>query len=239
MKPIKIFGLAALAALLAMAFVGASSAMAEETTLCEADTSPCPSSEIVNHVHETSVGKAKLLSTFLTVECNVLFLGDTTEATNKPLEIVGNFTYTNCGSCTVTETSESATIEVLKTSHETAEVTGEGEVFVDCGGSSLECEYDGENLKGTGKGPLLSAQSPDNGEVSLQGQEVHKTGGGFFCPATSKLDIVTTPLSATSIVEGKNMDCVTRSGGLYSGDAGTECFSDVGLLKGSFELVGG
>ena len=235
------FGLAAIAALMAMALVGASSAMAGSTTLCKKDATPCPTKEIVSSIHEVSVGKAKLLSTFLTVECDVLFSG-TSLGTASPIVIHGNFTYTNCGSCTVTETSTSVLIKVLRTSHETAEVTGEGEVFVDCGGSSLECEYDGENLKGTGKGPLLSAQSPDNGEVSLQGQEVHKTGGGFFCPATSKLDIVTSPLVATSIVEGKTMDCVSTSvgQGSYTTDNGTTCSGEVALgTTGTFELVGG
>ena len=80
-------------------------------------------------------------------------------------------------------------------------MTGEGKVFVDCGGSSLECEYDGQGLVGAAKGPLLSVQIPDNGEVSLKGQEVHQTGGGFFCPSEAKLDIVTTPLVATYIGE--------------------------------------
>jgi len=197
-KPTKMFGLAGLAALMVMAF-GASSAMASSTQLCSGDPSTSCGSAIT-HVHEVSVGKAKLLSTFLTVECNVLFLGDSL-GLGSPLVLHGNFTYTNCGSCTVVETSSQVLITVLRTSHETATVVGEGEVFVDCGGSSLECEYDGEGLTGTAKGPLLSAQTPDNGEVSLQGQEVHKTGGGFFCPSVSKLDIVTSPLVATSIGE--------------------------------------
>ena len=58
----------------------------------------------ITHVHEVSVGKAKLLSWFLTVECDVEFEGDSLGEAG-PLVIHGNFTYTNCGSCTVTETS--------------------------------------------------------------------------------------------------------------------------------------
>ena len=92
MKAIKMIGLAALAALTAMAFVGASSAMAESTTLCSADGSGCG----ITHVHETSVGKAKLLTSFGTTECNVLFLGDARAALASPLVIDGTFTYTNC-----------------------------------------------------------------------------------------------------------------------------------------------
>src|SRR6185436_18150219 len=69
MKPIKMLGLTALAALMAMAFIGASSAMAEDTVLCSTD--PATSCTEVTHVHETSVTKAKLLTSFLTVECDV------------------------------------------------------------------------------------------------------------------------------------------------------------------------
>jgi hypothetical protein len=74
MKPIKMFSLTALAALMAMAFLGASLAMAEPTTLCSEDITEC---EPITHVHEESVGHALILSSFTTVECEVLFLGDT------------------------------------------------------------------------------------------------------------------------------------------------------------------
>ena len=171
MKPIKMFGLAALAALMAMAFVGASSAMAEETALCSVDEAACEEANTVTHVHETSVGKATLLSSS-NVECNVLFLGDTVEELSSPLVIAGTFTYTSCGSCTVTEENGPAEIKVLKTSHETAQVTGEGLVHVKCFGF-IDCYYLGVGLEGTAKGPLLSAQVPDNGEVSLQNKSWH------------------------------------------------------------------
>src|SRR5262249_4119350 len=110
-KPIKMLGLAALAALLAMAFVGASSAMAESTALCSADIETEEEESAgsikneceVTHVHETSVGKGKLLSSSLNVECDVLFLGEVV-ATGSPLRIEGNFTYSNCNAgCTATE----------------------------------------------------------------------------------------------------------------------------------------
>src|ERR1051326_4219472 len=193
------FGLAALAALMAMAFVGASSAMAEETQLCRVDPgtgSPraCPAGEAVTSVHETSVGKAKLLAS-PRVECNVLFSSTSVGALAKPQVIEGHFTYTNCG-CTVREVAgTTARITVLKEGHETGRVTGEAEISVNCFG--IVCTYNGEGLEGTAKGPLLSAQVPDNGEVSLQEQVV--TGSGSFCPSEGKLDIVTTPLTAVSI----------------------------------------
>jgi hypothetical protein len=90
MKPIKMFGLAALAALMAMVVIGAPSASAEVTGLCAEDASPCGSA--VTHVHEISVGHAKLLSSFATVECEALFLGEVVEE-GAPLIIEGTFTY--------------------------------------------------------------------------------------------------------------------------------------------------
>jgi len=193
-------GLAALTALMAMAFVGASSAMAESTALCTADESPCASANQVSHVHETSVGKAKLLSSVGTTECNVLFLGDISTTLASPLVISGSFTYTNCelggSSCTATEESAPSEIKVLKEGHETAKVTGEGLVHLVCSGF-IDCSYNGTGLVGTGKGTLLSTQA--NGEVTLSEQSTTKETGGFLCPKTAKLDITTTSLTRYAV----------------------------------------
>src|SRR5690349_21493667 len=121
------FGLAALTALLAMALVGASSAMAEGTALCSTEEIPC---DAVAAVHETTISghPAELLSPLGTITCDVLYLGDTVEGTGEPLEISGEFTYSNCelgGSCTAKEENGPAEIKVLKEGHEKAEVTGE------------------------------------------------------------------------------------------------------------------
>ncbi|HET7484401.1 MAG TPA: hypothetical protein VFJ64_03405, partial [Solirubrobacterales bacterium] len=177
MKSLKMLGLAALAALMAMAFVGASSAAAE-TNLCANDEANCASP--ITHIHETSVGKAILLAS-PKIECNVLFLGEVVgHGEAGQLEIEGNFTYSSCGSgCTVTEQSASSGIEVEKSGHEVGSVVGEGEVHVNCIG--INCYYNGKGLAGTAKGLLLSTAA--NGEVSIQGQTVHKTKG-TFCPST-------------------------------------------------------
>src|SRR5262245_40795891 len=116
------FGLAAPAALLAMAFVGASSAMAGATTLCGGDSSPC---EAVSHVHETTLNGAKaILLSSPDVECDVLFLGDTLTGTSAPLVIHGNFTYSNCeGGCEATEENGPTEIKVLRTASELSTVT--------------------------------------------------------------------------------------------------------------------
>ncbi|HET7485787.1 MAG TPA: hypothetical protein VFJ64_10500 [Solirubrobacterales bacterium] len=199
MKSIKMLGHAALAALMAMAFVGASSATAS-THLCKTDESSCAAANIITHVHETSVGKASLLAS-PEVQCGGdLFLGEVVgEGEAGQLEIEGNFTYSSCGSgCTVTEQSATSIIEIEKVGHETGAVVGEAEVHVNCTG--INCWYSGKELAGTAKGPLLSAQTPDNGEVSRQEQIFHKVKG-FFCPSTFEFDLTTTPLSATYITE--------------------------------------
>jgi hypothetical protein len=192
---IRIFALAALATLIAMAFSSATSAMAEKTVLCSADENPCKAIRVITHVHETSVSKAKLLTSGINVECDVLFLGDAVTGTEAPLVIEGNFTYTNCGSCTVTEENGPAEIAISKEGHETASVTGEGLVHVNCSGF-VNCNYTGSGLEATAKGSLLSSQK--NGEVSISKQAVTKEGG-FLCPKTATLDITTTPLIATYI----------------------------------------
>jgi hypothetical protein len=191
-------GLAALAALMAMAFVGASSAMAESTQLCSGDPTGSGCGTAVTHVHETTLaGEANqgiLLSKVIDVRCDVLFLGDTL-GLGAPLIIHGHFTYSGCsGGCVVTEESADSLIEVLKLSHETADVTGEGEVRVHCG-FFINCVYNGEELKATAKGPLLSSET--NGEATINGQETNRVSG--FCPEHAFLDIKTTPLVATYI----------------------------------------
>jgi len=212
-KLIKMFGLAAMAALMAMAFAGAGSAMAESTALCSGDPGTgeheicqekegetIPPSGLVSHVHEATLsGKKAVLLSPATVECDVLFLGDVTSANNlgAPLVISGKFTYTNCSCGSVEETSASSTIEVLKLGHELADVTGKGVVHVNCIG--INCEYTGEGLVAHALGPLLTEET--NGETRIEEQLVKKVPGGFLCPKTAKLDLLTTPLEPTYVTE--------------------------------------
>jgi hypothetical protein len=242
-KAIKIIGLAALTALLAMAFVGASSAMAEPTALCKADENPCAEVNVIEHVHETSVGKAVLLSSVGNTECNVLFLGDaaTVMSEGTGLGVIGSFTYTNCelggGSCTAKEEKGPAEVTVLKEGHETAKVTGEGLVHLVCSGF-IDCSYNGVGLVGKATGPLLSTQT--NGEVTLSEQTTNKEAGGFLCPKTGKLDITTTSLVKTYISTPAYHLCVEleKSNGRYSGVSSGVCTGGPGIHgTGKFELV--
>ncbi len=200
MKPIKMLGLAALAALMAMAFVGASSAMAT-TQLCKVDESLCAAGNAVTHLHEETLwgSPALLLNGLGNVLCTVLFLSTWIDPLQLFQRTLGNFTYTNCvkhkifggtEGCTVTELNEPAEITVVKGSHETAFVLLRGEVLALCG-KSLHCVYNSEGLEATAKGPLLSTET--NGEVTLSEQTMNKVSG-TLCPKTAKLDIKVTPL---------------------------------------------
>jgi hypothetical protein len=193
-KAIKMFSLAALAALMAMAFVGASSAMATgSTALCASEQETCTSP--VTHVHEVSVGKAKFKSSLPTIECTVLFLGDALNSgLGNPLVIHGKFTYTSCNNfCSVKEEAANATIEVLRTASELVSVTFERLLNLKC--PFINCNYSGTGLEGHGLGPLTSSQA--NGSVVITEQSVEKESGS--CPEETFLTITTTPLSATYI----------------------------------------
>jgi hypothetical protein len=200
MKPIKMFGLAVLAALMAMAFVGADSAMAEETQLCKLDSvgnigEKCPAGEAITSVHTVSVGKALIAAT-PSVECNVLSATTSVGALAAPQVLKAHYTYTNCG-CTVKEKAGTTAQEkILKLGHETADITLTWEIVLEsCFG--IDCTYTGTELKATVKGPLLSTE--ENGEVNLSEQELN--GKGAFCPSKAKLSIKTTPLAATYIAK--------------------------------------
>jgi hypothetical protein len=240
-KAIKMTGFAALAALMAMAFTGVPSANAESTALCSTDESPCAAANLSKVVHETAVGKAKRLTSLGTTECNVLFAGHVRNE-GAPLLISGTFTYTNCtfagSSCTATEENGPAELMVLKEGHETAKVTFEYLLHIVCG-SSIDCSYNGVGQVGTSKGPLLSTQA--NGEVTLAEQMLTKETGGFLCPKSAKLDITTTPLSATYITGAPAMTCQSFAGGLYTGASGNICtgrLAQLGEPSGAFELRG-
>jgi len=203
MKPIKMLSLAALAVLMAMAFAGASSAMAADTALCKTDESPCILVNQVTHVHEATSVNAEILNGLGHVKCGVLFLSTAVGALATTQVINGNFTYANCKrkklvppeeNCTVAEINGPAEIKVLRLNPEESEVAFKFEVSVVCGGV-INCVYDGVGLLGTGSGPLPSST---NGKVTINAQTMHKVSGSF-CPEEAKLDIVTIALSATYI----------------------------------------
>jgi hypothetical protein len=232
-KPIKMLGLAALAALMAMAFVGASSAMAESTALCKADEEKCSEANTITHVHETSVGKAILLGS-PKVECNVLFLGDTLAGSAAPLVIEGTFTYTSCTNfCTAKEENGPSEIQVLKTAEELGAVTGEGLVHLTCP-FGINCFYNGEGLEGHATGPLKSAQA--NGSVVLTEQETTKESGSGICPEEGFLDITTAPLIKTYIAKSSLKDLCVEVGANNGLFLDSECTEKHSTRIGEYAL---
>jgi hypothetical protein len=124
---------------------------------------------------------------------------------------------------------------VLKTAHELGEVTGNGEVNAHCG-FFINCTYNGEGLSGHALGPLLS--TPANGQVRIEEQTTHKVSGSL-CPETAKLDLLTTPLSATYIINPK-MLCEfvgANNGNFKFGMNNGECLGAVGANEGEWKLV--
>jgi hypothetical protein len=186
-------GLAALA-LFAMALLGPSLAMGEDTALCGSDEeSECSSP--MTHIH-SEAKDLEVLTSAINYHCKALFLAEVTEL-GAPQSLVGNFTFTNCsGGCSRTEENGPTTLYLLKNGVESAEVTGEGsEIHVDCG-LAMNCSYSFENLTGFAKGPLLS--KANNGEISWLEQEITHTSG-LFCPSLAKLDAELVPLSPAYI----------------------------------------
>jgi len=196
MKAIKMLGLAAVAAISAMALFGASSAMATfDTALCsEASVElKCPEAKLVKHVHllaedptlVTSVGTG--LCKYALISAEVLGLG-------KPQLIhflKEGLTYTECKfgglpKCTF-ETVHYGLLDLLKTASDLGVLTDlpvEGkytEVHVVCG-EVINCTYNWENLQGH----ALSAEMGNNGRVTYTNAQVEKVGG-LLCPKETKL----------------------------------------------------
>ena len=96
MKSLKIFGLGALFALMVMAFLGASSAMAETTALCETEAGPENPCESDDHPRARNVGEQGKTIKHQHRRMRRLILRQCPRRRQSD-DINGNFTYTNCG----------------------------------------------------------------------------------------------------------------------------------------------
>ena len=200
MRLMKMFGLAVLAAVAAMAFVGASSASANQsTTLCKINQLPCASTNqwpTGTGLVGTSVGTALLLSDIVTVHCNSTASGKITSAAlAKPLvgTLVPSFTGCKTGSgtnCTVT--TSSGTMLLLKTGPGVGTATVHNVLArVQCG-FFIDCSYvsDGVELEALSLSGAHPALLHANG-VELQNE------GGFLCPDESFWDALYTVKTST------------------------------------------
>jgi len=167
-----------------MALLGASSAMGETTALCKVDAlGSC--SQAVTHTHYDAEN-IEILTGAIDYKCDALYLANV-YSLGSPQVLEGEFTYTNCNhECTRTEENGPVVLHLLKTGHETAELTGTAGagVLSECP-EVINCVYSFQNLVATVKGPLLSKAT--NGEFVYESQPL-TSAFGFLCPSTPKLD---------------------------------------------------
>jgi hypothetical protein len=185
-------GVAAVAAALAMAFIGSSAAMAEVGALCGTDPAGGACASPLTHVHYIAT-TLKLKTPVLTVTCEALYLGDALSGLAAPLVIHGNYTFSNCNNgCTITETSASALVFFLREGTELSKVTVEYNFHVTCT-EVIECTYNGEELVGHGLGGLITTAA-EKGHVTFTKAPV-RNSGGLICPPSAELTALFESLS--------------------------------------------
>jgi hypothetical protein len=185
------FGLAALAAVAAMAFVGASSAMGENTAICKVHEEPCASGNIAQTVH--MVAGTTILETDLTTVLCLGALGvGTTEGLGAPAGYtITSLTWSNCGTtsahnnCTVT-TLQNGLLDVLKTALNLGTAAALGtEVLVECNILlGFHCIYGGGEVKGFKVEGALHTAGAGHGMFTAKELLVPKVGG-LICPKES------------------------------------------------------
>jgi len=193
MRLIKMLGLAAVAAIAAMAFLGASSAAALPTSLCKeaSESLECPAGQRA-HEFTMAAGTTVLKTSLLTVLClGSKGTGVVTSANNlgTPLQVeVTSLAWESCGSnaehtnCTV-ENVALPTFDVLKTEADLGEATALGaSVHVTCSG--LNCYYGGAAV-----GPFVvesSGHTEGSGKGMFTASELSVPKvKGFLCPKES------------------------------------------------------
>jgi hypothetical protein len=188
MRAIKSFGLPAALAALALASWGGASAYATGyTALCKEDSGTiCPANKLFAQV--TFVGEMEFLTSLVNDSC---LIGLTTTAKNQasplgsPLQTTAKFEYLTCEKCEFVETATEPEAVFLRTTEELATVTFTSEFLVEC--PVLHCVYEWTGVA-HGLGSLLAAL--EGGQAHLKASEITlEKIRGFFCPATSKLDI--------------------------------------------------
>jgi hypothetical protein len=194
MRLIKMIGFAAVAAIAAMAFAGAGSAMANGTTaLCKVNEEPCAPGNLTGHIHFESVGEPTLetFSPNLTLKClSSLALGDA-EALGNPTGVtLTQLTWTGCylapfsgtHNCTYT-TEVPGLIDVLRTAANLGTATLLGtEIRLTCG-AVINCVYGGPTITGLTVEGALHNGSTSHGKLKAPGIALPKKKG--LCPAVS------------------------------------------------------
>jgi hypothetical protein len=196
MKLIRMLGLAVVAAIAAMAFAGAGTAMASGTTaLCKENVLTCPEAQRypAGTVLEGLAVNPKLLGTFGgiftgSVSCEHSVVAGTLDAkqgtpltgTITSITFTGNCKSTFGGACTVT-TVKKGKLDLLWTAANLGTATSLGnEVKVSCGGfPTIECTFGGE--------PKLHAEGTTNKELTAS-EAALKVISGSDCPTNPRWD---------------------------------------------------
>lgn len=201
------FGLAAIAAVAAMAFVGATSASAEDTALCNVHQEPCAEENQTETLHGKAIGDAFLLNNVIDVLClNVLgtfSVGDLDNpqlltANKEDLVINGCGTDASHNNCTVT-INQVPTFLLLKTALNLGEVEGHGgSINVKCTVFfivKLDCTYAAELGVLVPAEGALHTEGAGHGRINLEEVPAKLTIGGTLCPTVSSLDALLEPSS--------------------------------------------
>lgn len=196
MRLIKAFGLTAITAVAAMAFVGASSAMAANTALCKVNESPCAEANQVKTLHAVTTEEPTLLPIGFgtNIKClssltkvNVLALGAPQVGHIEELVWTHCYRVDNGNLCEVVN-ELLGLLKALRTAANLADVESEGtSVLVRCG-FLIHCTFKtiaGSKLHGLGavaggiKGHLTAT------EFKLETDNAHPVG---ICPNESRWD---------------------------------------------------
>jgi hypothetical protein len=202
---VKMFGLTALAAVAAMAFIGASSASAGNTQLCKVHTSTtCPAGSAATGVHFVNEGVGFLLNNLVDVLCLTVLGQGTPLALGSPQQVHSTaLNFTNCGTsashneCVIT-TEVQPLFNLLHTALNVGQLTAEGGVTrVKCtvfGFIKIDCKYGTAGLEFEVKGGNPATLTTSEKEVTF-------LGGSALCPDESSLDGTVKTLEAAYIVQ--------------------------------------
>jgi hypothetical protein len=191
MRLIKKLGLAGIAAVAAMAFIGASPASANKDTVICVENSPlvCPAGKFATEIHATAT-KPLLHSSIVDILCESSLisakLGGLGTAPNPQIATVTALTWATChrhsgAACTVSTILE-GTLLILKTKPDFALVESHlNAVRVQCG-ALVDCTYEGLPIL-----EALSADATTKGVTHAKTTVIKSTKNHpkSFCPNTS------------------------------------------------------
>ncbi|HEX6752051.1 MAG TPA: hypothetical protein VF093_00495 [Solirubrobacterales bacterium] len=188
MRLIKLFGLAAMAAVIAMALAGASTAMANgSTAICKVHQDPCVGAnhfKAVHFVNRPGTVLGFLTEDFTALCLNVLRQADVLALANPQEVHTTQLTFTGCGTtaahnnCTFT-VEQLALGDLLRTAlNKGRETFLSGRFKVKCGGGEfleVDCEYLQENAE-------TEVTTGKETEINIE-EELVEGESGSLCPS--------------------------------------------------------